>query len=201
MTPLILGVLAFGGILAYGASKASAGSASGIKIATNPLIYYSNSWNLPDIDASNQGGGFDQTYDEAFSKASGQTGVPFALIKAHAIRESSLNANAYHFDNSTVGASYGLLQVEWICGSNRFDKYGVSDSQIGDGSLLYDPDTSSFLGASIIRDNLNWLKGSLRDAINAYNTGTPESKREAPNHYTNDVVKYYNQILGEDLIS
>lgn len=157
----------------------------------------SNQWGLPDIDPSLQKGGFSGVYDQAFQAASAQTGVPFALIKAHSIRESSLNPNAYHFDNNTVGASYGLMQVEWVYGSNRFSKYGVDDSEIGaDGSGLYDETLNAFLGASIIRDNLNWLKGNLRDEINAYNTGHAESGGAAPANYVNDVLSYYSKIVG-----
>lgn len=176
------------------------GTASSNTSEGNNLVVRTNKWNLPDIDSTDQQGGYDTTYDESFEKASAQTGVPFALIKAHAIRESSLKPNVYHFDNSSE-ASYGLMQVEWGTASsvaNRLSKYGpYSADQLRDGSILYDPDTSAYLGACIIRDNLDWLKGNLRDAINAYNTGHAESGGEAPANYVNDVVTYYGKIIGE----
>lgn len=166
----------------------------------NPLVVRTNKWNLPDIDSSDQHGVFKRDYDDSFERASAQTGVPFALIKAHAVRESSLNPRAYHSDG-TVGSSYGLMQVEWNASgklANRLAKYGpYGADQIRDGSLLYDPDISAYLGACIIRDNLDWLKGNLRDAINAYNTGHAEAGGAAPANYVNDVLTYYGNIVGE----
>ena len=195
-------VLALVGVTAYEiySQGGSVTSSDGSTPAPgNPNTTNSNPWSLPDIDSTDQQGGFATTYDSSFEKASGLTGVPFALIKAHAIRESSLNPQAFHQDNSSE-SSYGLMQVEWGTASsltNRLAKYGpYSADQLKDGSILYDPDTSAYLGACIIRDNLNWLKGNLRDAINAYNTGTTEAKSEAPANYVDDVMKYYATIIG-----
>lgn len=166
----------------------------------NPLLTRANKWGLPDIDSSDQSGGYDTQYDSCFEKASGQTGVPFALIKAHAIRESSLVASAKHADFG-VGTSYGLMQVEWNASgklANRLAKYGpYSADDLRDGSILFDPDVSAYLGACIIRDNLNWLQGNLQDAINAYNTGHSVAKGLAPKNYVNDVLTYYGNIVGE----
>jgi transglycosylase-like protein with SLT domain len=217
MNPLILIALAAGGIFAMkamggGASDGSGTSTVNFAVDTNSQVTRSNPWNLPDIDSANQAGGFDTTYDQSYEKASGSTGVPFALIKAHAIRESSQNPTATHADTAT-NSSYGLLQVEWSTDTssslyNRLQKYGViqfSGSALSP-TVLEDPDTSAFLGASIIADNLNWLTPGgknglqgLRDTINAYNTGTTEAKIEAPANYVNDVMNYYQQILGEQI--
>lgn len=194
-----------------GLKNASASASDSSGGDPNPSVTRQNAWNLPDIDSSLQGGAWDPTYDESFEKASGATGVPFALIKAHSLREAKdpntqkLDPQAYHYDNPTSGASYGLLQTEWRYGDDRFAKYGFPDSDIGSqGDKLYDPDTSAMIGAFIIRDNLNWLaKGKglqgLRDTINAFNTGTPEAKHAAPGNYVNDVLKYYADIIGEDV--
>lgn len=208
-------VLAAGGVLLLMKGFSGNGSVPGLG-GTNPQVTTSNPWGLPDIDRANQGGGFDQTYDESYEKASGATGVPFALIKAHAIRESSQNPSATHADSDTE-SSYGLLQVEWSTDSssslwNRLAKYGSDFSgsalspPVDFMSVLCDPDHSAYLGASIIADNLNWLdaggkKGiqGLRDTINAYNTGTTEAKHAAPNNYVNDVIGYYQQLIGENL--
>ncbi len=205
-TKLFIGVgIATGGLLlATRFSSGSTGGSGGSATITTdgPQITRNNTWNLPDIDSSNQSGSYATDYDYAFEKASGQTGVPFALLKAQAIRESSLNPQAYHFDNPSSGASYGLMQVEWNS-NNRFSKYCYDDSVLQGGSMLYDPDTNAFLGASIMRDNLNWLmNGSvqgLRDVINAYNTGTPEAKFEAPGNYVNDIMGYYAELIGQEV--
>lgn len=162
-----------------------------------------NAWNLPDIDSSEQKFNYDRTYDESFEKASNETGVPFALLKAHAIRESALKSDAYHYDDATNGASYGLMQVEWNSTGtnyNRLSQFGYSGDTIKDGSILYDPDTNAYLGACIIKQNLSRFNGNVRDAINAYNTGAAESVRPAPNNYVNDVVVYYSQLTGVQIV-
>lgn len=194
---LILG--AAGLLLATQNASKSSGSPT---VGDGGAIVRANAYNLPDIDSSQQKGVYIRDYDESFEKAAAQTGVPFALIKAHAIRESSLNPRAYHYDNPSSGASYGLLQVEWN-NNDRFDKYGFPDSIIGsDGSGLYDADTSAYIGACIIRDNLGWLDKNktlqgLRDTINSYNTGTTEAKHPAPANYVDDVLGYYSELIGQ----
>lgn len=170
--------------------------------ATESHVIRSNKWNAPDIDATLQNGDYDTTYDDSFEKASARTGVPFALIKAHAIRESSLKPNAYHYDDAANGASYGLLQVEWMKSGknyNRLAQFGYSGDTIKDGSILYNADVSAFLGASIMAQNLTRFNSNIRDAINAYNTGVAEATRAAPGNYVDDVISYYEEILGESI--
>lgn len=147
----------------------------------------------PDIDASEQGGNWSTEYDEYFATGSSSYGIPFALIKAHGIRESNLDPGAFRQEPSGK-ASYGLMQVLWWRGSNRFAKYGFPDDMLGDGASLYNPQTNVLIACGIIRDNLNDF-GNLRDAINAYNTGVRESKRAAPGNYVNDVLKFYSKLV------
>ncbi len=161
----------------------------------NPSIT-SNS--LPDVEPENQGGNFKVIHDDAFHEAHLATGVPFALIKAHAKRESNFDEKAYRFETVKKGASYGLMQVLWVKGSNRFAKWGYTDDDIRDGSLLYLANINAFLGAKVIEDNLKRL--GLRDAINAYNTGVSESVRIAPNNYVNDVLKIYSTLVGREVV-
>ena len=52
-------------------------------------------FDLPDVAPEFQGGNYKRDYDEAFLEVSRATSVPFALLKAHAIRESSLKHTAY----------------------------------------------------------------------------------------------------------
>ncbi len=153
---------------------------------------------LPDVEPENQGGTYKVLHDTAFYEAHLRTGVPFALIKAHAQRESNFDEKAYRYENPRQGASYGLMQVLWVKGSNRFARWGYTDDDIRDGSLLYLPDVNAFLGAKIIEDNLTRL--SLRDAINAYNTGVAEKVRVAPGNYVNMVLKVYSTLVGKEVV-
>lgn len=154
--------------------------------------------NLPDVDPARQSGVYKQDFDDAFDRATIKWGVPFALLKAHAVRESALDPNAYRLE-PTGKASYGLMQILWWPGSNRFAKWGYNDDYIRDGSPLYDPYVNCDIAAQLIKDNWNTF-GNLRDIVNAYNTGVAESKREAPGDYVNDVLNAYSQLLGvEDI--
>lgn len=159
--------------------------------------------NLPDIDPSNQGGSWSQDCDSAYSAGHAACPqVPWALLKAHAIRESNQVASAYRLEPSGK-ASYGLLQVLWWQGSDRFSKYGFPDSSLStsggnDASQLYDPTINAIISAHIMQDNLQNF-GNLRDAINAYNTGTSEAKHVAPGNYVNDVLNNYEKLIGSTI--
>ncbi len=195
---IVLVVLAVGGFMLL--KMGSAADASSSPIISEGHVTR-GAWGLPDVDSANDASGFDSAYDEAYEKASGATGVPFALLKAHGWRESKFDPQAYHYDNDVSGASYGLNQVEWNH-NDRFAKYGYPDEVLGaDGGELYKPEINAMISALIIKDNIGWLMKStsmqgLRDVINAYNAGCAETKRAAPNHYVDDVLMAYGQILG-----
>lgn len=148
---------------------------------------------LPDIDVDAQHGPYIRDFDQFFYNNGHRFGVPFALMKAHAIRESSLKTGA--FLNDSRGGSYGLMQLSWGPGNDRFSGYGYSSDRIGDGQILYDPDVNTEIAAQLIADNLKRF-GNVKDAINAYNTGVAYSTRVAPANYTEDVLSYYQTIIG-----
>lgn len=157
---------------------------------------------IQDVTPENQGGDYSTDFDLFFSEASAKYRVPFALLKAHAIQESSLNPRAF-MDENPKGletrkgwASRGLMQVLWWPGSERFKKYGYSDADLDGGDALFDAHVNVDIGAQIIRDNLNLCKGELRDAINMYNTGKKESDYAAPGKYTDKVYNYYLTLIG-----
>ena len=153
--------------------------------------------NLPDVDPLSQGGNFSRTYDIDFEEVASSRGVPFALLKAHAIRESSLKHTAYRQEPNGK-ASYGLMQILWWKNSNRFAAWGYPDDFIGDGSPLYEPLINIDIAADIIIDNFKVHK-NLRDAVNSYNTGRNEATRPAPHNYVNDVLNYYSQLIGRKI--
>ena len=170
-------------------------------------------YDLQDVYPDDQGGNYKRDYDIYFESASEEFGVPFALLKAHAIAESSLKPNAFLDENPTkrpdrIGwASRGLMQILWSplepakgdAGINRerWAKYGYSASDLGiDGIRQFEPNVNVRIAAQLMRDNLNSAKGNIRDTINMYNTGKKESVFPAPNGYTDKVYGYYKKLLG-----
>lgn len=171
-------------------------------------------YGLKDVEPENQGGSYKRDYDIYFESASKEFGVPFALLKAHAVAESSLNPNAFADENPSkradrIGwASRGLMQILWSplepksgdagINKNRWVKYGYPADALGiDGIRQFEPGVNTRIAAQLIRDNLKQAGGNLRDAINMYNTGKKESVFAAPHGYTDKVYNYYKKILGE----
>lgn len=207
MDPLTLMILAGVGAIGMFAMKSNSASASDGTVdvlsappaflAASGSVFVNQNFNcdLLDVDPSAQGGNYKRDYDDYFAQASVETGVPWALIKAHAIAESSLVPNA-SLTEPNGRKSYGLMQVLWWPSSQRFANWGYGDDKIGDGSILYDPGVSAYLGAMVMQDNLSRF-GNLTDAINAYNTGVAASKRVAPFGYVDKVKKYYSALVGQ----
>ena len=159
-------------------------------------------FNLPDVNPDVQGGSFKRDYDLEFQSVSDETGVPFALLKAHAIRESSLNEKAFRDENPSkrtdrIGwASRGLMQILWWPNSNRWGKYGFPDATLGPmGENMFNPYINIKIAAHLIRDNLNACGGNVRDAINMYNTGKKEAQYQAPHDYVNKVLSSYETLI------
>lgn len=169
-------------------------------------------YGLKDVEPENQKGSFKTDYDPIFKAVADEFGVPFALLKAHAIHESSLNANAYRDESNGRAdrpgwASRGLMQLLWApqdpktgdkgINNQRWTKYGYSAKDLGvDGIRQFEPLVNIRIAAQLIRDNLKASGGNLRDAINMYNSGQKESVSPAPGNYTGIVYGYYTKILG-----
>lgn len=202
------------GIAAYLLFKPTSAQASDGVVELTPMkTDKTRLWGLKDIEPSEQAGGYKTEYDIYFEAAADEFDVPFALLKAHAIQESSLKEKAFRNENPsgradrTGWASRGLLQLLWapdkdnVLAKNklydRFKKYGYSGDTIGNGYLLFRPDVNTRISAQLIRDNLKSCGGSIRDAINMYNAGVKESVRMAPENYVDRVLNYYNKIRGE----
>jgi len=161
-------------------------------------------YDLDDVSPADQKGNFNSDYDLFFESAADEFKVPFALLKAHAIQESSLKPSAYLDENPSKRAdrmgwaSRGLMQILWWPGSERFKKYGYPDKALGfDGVEMFKPEVNLRIAAQIVRDNLISCNGNIRDAINMYNTGKKESEYKAPFNYTDKVFNNYRKILGK----
>lgn len=171
-------------------------------------------FDLKDVEPEKQGGSYKRDYDPFFKSASDEFGVPFALLKAHAIMESSLNPGAFRDENPskkperTGWASRGLMQILWSplapktgdkgINRDRWTRFGYPASDLGvDGVRQFEPNVNIRIAAQLIRENLRACNGNVRDAINMYNAGVKESVRPAPHDYTGKVYGYYKKILGE----
>lgn len=160
-------------------------------------------YDLPDIEPENQGGNYKKDFDPYFESCANEFGVPFALLKAHAIKESSLNPKAYRDENPSkrtdrIGwASRGLMQLLFWPGSDRFAKYGFPKDS--DPDELYEPYENIRIAAQLIRDNLKACGGDLRDAINMYNTGKKEAQYQAPLQYVDKTIGYYETMIKQKI--
>lgn len=159
-------------------------------------------YGLPDIFPEEQGGSYKRDFDVLFEKHADRTGVPFGLLKAHAIQESSLNPRAFRDENPSkrtdrLGwASRGLMQLLAWPGTTRWAQFGFTNTKDEKSlDLLYDPDINIQLAADLIRSNLKACGGNLRDAVNMYNAGVKESVRKAPDNYVDRVTGYYSTII------
>lgn len=168
-------------------------------------------YGLKDVSLSDQGGGYKKEFDIYFMSAADEFGVPFALLKAHAIKESSINKNAFLDENPKKDpkkqdwGSRGLMQLLWANVKtswlyNRFLHLGYGGDLIAstNGNILFDPQVNTRLAADLICSNLKACGGNLRDAINMYNTGKKEADIKAPFGYVDKVIEYYTKILGEN---
>lgn len=165
-------------------------------VATNSRLF-----NLPDVEPSAQLGNYKKDFDIYFEAAADEFGVPFALLKAHAFRESSFREKAFRDENPSkrtdrIGwASRGLMQLLFWPKSTRFAKYGFGPERNPDD--LYSPGLNTRIAAQLIRDNLTACSGNVRDAVNMYNTGVKYSTRKAPENYTENVLQTYSTLIGK----
>ena len=133
-----------------------------------------------------------------------------ALIKAVMAAESAFNPAAYRAEPQIADASRGLMQVlERTARSLGYTAPVGNDSTRTGG--LYDPMTSTYLGAKLLAQNLTIARGSDPDiAISAYNAGwspsrAGDAKRTSTGAFVNqpyvDRVKgYWRYFQGQPLV-
>jgi len=122
-----------------------------------------------------------------------------ALIKAHIKQESNWDVNASRFEAHKTDASWGLMQL--LLGTAR----GV----LGDSNLtttqLINPRVNIEAGTKFISQNLNRF-GNMRDAIAAYNAGSPRLNAQGKyvnQDYVDKVTKNYNlyKTMGTGIVT
>ena len=117
----------------------------------------------------------EQSYLPLFQRVSSETGVPVALLLAHARQESNFDPSAYRSEPAINDASYGIVQV-LLKTAQGIDPNATA-------AALFDPYYNLSIGARYIAQNLAKYPNSIQDSIAAYNSGVPRK---------NDAGQYVN---------
>lgn len=128
------------------------------------------------------------TLDPIISEMGQKYGVPVALIKATIKQESNWDVNASRYEKGKTDASWGLMQVMLATA-----KAVLNDSTLSINSLIQ-PRVNIEAGTKFISQNLNRF-GNMRDAIAAYNAGSPRLNAQGKyvnQDYVDRVTNNYN---------
>jgi len=118
--------------------------------------------------------------EPVFSAAGYLTGIDPMLLKAIAMRESSLNPGKW----SATGA-VGLMELE----PQTWESVGVTDP--------WDPRQNIMGGALALRNNLKMYGGDLDKALQQYNGGNPSRWGAATQSYVQTVRDNYKKLTGQ----
>jgi len=112
-----------------------------------------------------------------------------ALIKAHIKAESNWDINASRYEAHKKDASWGLMQLLLATAREVLGNSNLTTTQ------LIQPRVNIEAGTKFIRQNINrW--GNLRDAIAAYNAGSPRLNKKTGKYVNAPYVdKVYNSYL------
>lgn len=126
-------------------------------------------------------------------------GVETALIKAHIKAESDWDVNASRFETHKGDASWGLMQL--LLATAR----GVLGNNTLTTTQLINPRVNIEAGTKFISQNLNRF-GNMRDAIAAYNAGSPRLNAQGKyvnQDYVDKVTKNYEMYkkLGSGVVA
>lgn len=116
-------------------------------------------------------------------------GVDPAIIKGIIQQESAWDVNASRYEAHLNDSSWGLMQVllktaKWILGN---DKLTISD--------LVNPQINVEAGTKFIASLLKQYKGNIRDAISAYNAGSPRRNKDGTYVNQSYVDKVYRNYM------
>ena len=140
-----------------------------------------------------------QDLDSLFVKHGAVTGVPWQLLKAVAMRESSLNPDAINeeYDGPGGVASRGIMQV--LCPQKLNVPGWKGREPEGGCNVLFDPDKGIHFGAHILKWNLETF--GFPRGVSVYNN---YSMRKAPLHgpfsnqgYVDAILRYFIQYGGD----
>jgi soluble lytic murein transglycosylase-like protein len=129
-----------------------------------------------------------QTLDPIINAMGAKYNVEPALIKAHIKQESNWDVNASRYEAHKADASWGLMQLLLNTARGVLNQPNLTTTQ------LIQPAVNIEAGTKLIADN--WRRwGNLRDAIAAYNAGSPridpKTKKYVNQDYVDKVTKNY----------
>jgi len=142
--------------------------------------------------------------DALFKKWGEVYRVDWRLLKAHAIRESSLNPNAV---NRADNSSYGLAQIlcrpnaQGVCTNKRVDELAREGRLQGwppprGGVQLLEPDYNVWIQAQLVARNIEDF--GMPRAVAVYNMDSQRhAQRNGPfqnQAYVNKVLLYYEEL-------
>lgn len=108
-----------------------------------------------------------------------------ALVKATIKTESNWDVNASRFEVHKTDASWGLMQLLLSTARNVLGNQNLTTTQ------LIQPRVNIEAGTKLIAENLNrW--GNMKDAIAAYNAGSPRLGKDGKYVNASYVDKVYN---------
>lgn len=116
-----------------------------------------------------------------FSAAGHLAGIDPMLLKAIAMRESSLNPGNW----TPATGAVGLMSLE----SQNWRSLGVTDP--------WDPAQNIMGGALLLGDNLKMYDGDLNKALQQYNGGNPSRWGAATQSYVQTVRDNYKKLTGQ----
>lgn len=129
-------------------------------------------------------------FDKCFQESSEKYGVNVNLIRAVAMTESSMKADAVGTLSSDGTYDIGLMQINssWL---DKLSRWGISEQ------MLFDPCVSVDVGTWILSDNIKRY-GNTWNAVGIYNVGTRKDAKgvRLKMEYINKVYPNYNRVIG-----
>ena len=130
-----------------------------------------------------------ESLDPIITEMGRKYNVEPALIKAHIKQESNWDVNASRYEAHKKDASWGLMQLLLTTARGVLGDPNLTTTQ------LIQPRVNIEAGTKLIADN--WRRwGNIRDAIAAYNAGSPRldptTGKYVNSKYVDNVTKYYN---------
>lgn len=128
-----------------------------------------------------------ESLEELVTKIAKQHGVPPALVKGTIKQESNWDVNASRYEQHLGDTSWGLMQVLLKTAKDTLGNPNLTIQQ------LIEPTTNITAGTKFLGILLNRY-GNLKDAVAAYNAGSPRLGKDGKYvnaEYVDNVYRYF----------